>query len=162
MDEYIRSAVGHERSEFRRAAEQPVESPPAPRRMAKLMKRHLGDDLQEAEPIAKLLSDAIGPCDQRNFLAHGQCRSELGHYPLDECRSINPGKKPMSTKSNAATAASFRRAGYARGSRAHETRCALYALIGAPITPRCVGDIPAPGGGPIGGAGEWIWPARSP
>ncbi len=24
------------------------------------------------EPIAKLLSDAIGPCDRRNFLAHGE------------------------------------------------------------------------------------------
>jgi hypothetical protein len=43
-----------------------------PERMAKLIKRHLGDDLQEAEPIVKLLSDAIGPCDQRNFLAHGE------------------------------------------------------------------------------------------
>jgi hypothetical protein len=43
-----------------------------PERMAKLMKRYLGDDLQEAEPIAKLLSDAIGPCDRRNFLAHGE------------------------------------------------------------------------------------------
>jgi hypothetical protein len=32
------------------------------------------------------------------------------------------------------------------------------ALIGAPITLRRIGDIPAPGGGPIGGAGEWIWP----
>ena len=49
-----------------------MESPPAPERMAKLMKRYLGDDLQEAEPIAKLLSDAIGPCDRRNFLAHGE------------------------------------------------------------------------------------------
>jgi hypothetical protein len=39
--------------------------------MAKLIKTHLGDDLQEAEPIVKLLS-AIGPCDQRNFLAHGE------------------------------------------------------------------------------------------
>jgi hypothetical protein len=43
-----------------------------PERMAKLMKRYLGDDLQEAEPVAKLLSDAIGPCDRRNFLAHGE------------------------------------------------------------------------------------------
>ena len=43
-----------------------------PERMAKLIKGHLGDDLQEAEPIAKLLSDAIGPCDRRNFLAHGE------------------------------------------------------------------------------------------
>src|SRR5256885_16052838 len=32
------------------------------------------------------------------------------------------------------------------------------ALIGAPITLRRIGDIPTPGGGPIGGAGEWIWP----
>jgi hypothetical protein len=43
-----------------------------PERMTKLMKRYLGDNLQEAEPVAKLLSDAIGPCDQRNFLAHGE------------------------------------------------------------------------------------------
>ena len=43
-----------------------------PERMAKLIKGHLGDDLQEAGPIAKLLSDAIGPCDRRNFLAHGE------------------------------------------------------------------------------------------
>ncbi len=43
-----------------------------PERMAKLMKRYLGDDLQEAEPVAKLLSDAIGPCHRRNFLAHGE------------------------------------------------------------------------------------------
>jgi hypothetical protein len=35
-------------------------------------------------------------------------------------------------------------------------------LIGAPITPRRVGDIPAPGGGPVGGAGERIWAAKSP
>jgi hypothetical protein len=43
-----------------------------PERMAKLIRTHLGDDLQETEPIVKLLSDAIGPCDQRNFLAHGE------------------------------------------------------------------------------------------
>jgi hypothetical protein len=43
-----------------------------PERMAKLMKRYLGDDLREAEPIAKLLSDAIDPCDRLNFLAHGE------------------------------------------------------------------------------------------
>jgi hypothetical protein len=43
-----------------------------PERMAKLIKRHFGDDLQETEPIVKLLSDAITPCDQRNFLAHGE------------------------------------------------------------------------------------------
>src|SRR5262249_35787002 len=52
-----------------------------PERMAKLIKTHLGDDLQETEPIVKLLSDAIGPCDQRNFLAHGEWWSffELAH-----------------------------------------------------------------------------------
>src|ERR1700730_2265815 len=59
-----------------------------PERVAKLIKTHLGDDLQEAEPIVKLLSDAIGPCDQRNFLAHGEWWSfntrtltPLGHRP---------------------------------------------------------------------------------
>ena len=40
--------------------------------MAQLIKTHLGNDLREAKPIVELLSDAIGPCDQRNFLAHGQ------------------------------------------------------------------------------------------
>jgi hypothetical protein len=43
-----------------------------PERMAKLIRTHLGDGLQETEPIVKLLSDAIGPCNQRNFLAHGE------------------------------------------------------------------------------------------
>jgi hypothetical protein len=43
-----------------------------PKRMAKLIRTHLGDNLQEAEAIVKLLSDAIGPCDRRNFLAHGE------------------------------------------------------------------------------------------
>jgi hypothetical protein len=43
-----------------------------PERMAKLIRTHLGDGLQETGPIVKLLSDAIGPCEQRNFLAHGQ------------------------------------------------------------------------------------------
>ena len=42
-----------------------------PELMAKLIRTYLGDDLQEMEPIVKLLSDAIGPCDQRNFLSHG-------------------------------------------------------------------------------------------
>jgi hypothetical protein len=43
-----------------------------PELIAKLIRTHLGDDLQEMEPIVKLLSDAIGPCDQRNFLSHGE------------------------------------------------------------------------------------------
>jgi hypothetical protein len=43
-----------------------------PERMSKLMKRYLGDDLREAEAIAKLLSDAIDPCDRLNFLVHGE------------------------------------------------------------------------------------------
>ena len=43
-----------------------------PERMVQLIKTHLGDDLREVKPIVKLLSDAIGPCDQRNFLAHGE------------------------------------------------------------------------------------------
>src|SRR5438132_11921629 len=33
------------------------------------------------------------------------------------------------------------------------------AISNQRTTPRRVGDIPAPGGGPVGGAGEWIWPA---
>jgi hypothetical protein len=40
--------------------------------MAQLIKTHLGNDLREAKLIVELLSDAIGPCDQRNFLAHGE------------------------------------------------------------------------------------------
>jgi hypothetical protein len=43
-----------------------------PELIAKLIRRHLGDDLQEIEPIVKLMSDAIGPCDQRDFLSHGE------------------------------------------------------------------------------------------
>src|SRR3979490_3055682 len=35
-------------------------------------------------------------------------------------------------------------------------------LIGAPIAPRRVGGIPAPGGGPVGRPGEWIGSASSP
>jgi hypothetical protein len=42
-----------------------------PELMARLIKRYLGDDLQETGPIVKILDDAIGPCDRRNFLAHG-------------------------------------------------------------------------------------------
>jgi hypothetical protein len=58
-------SFGERRSNQWRARERPE-------RMAKLITRHLGDDLQGAEPIVKLLSDAIGPCIQRNFLAHGE------------------------------------------------------------------------------------------
>src|SRR5262245_57826743 len=43
-----------------------------PELMAKRIRTHLGEDLQETEPIVKLLSEAIGPCDQRNFLSHGE------------------------------------------------------------------------------------------
>ena len=49
---------------------------------AQLIKTHLGDDLQEAEPIVKLLSDAIGPCERRNFLAHGE-RWSFKHSNVD-------------------------------------------------------------------------------
>jgi hypothetical protein len=35
-------------------------------------------------------------------------------------------------------------------------------LIGAPIPPWRVGEIPAPGGGPVSRSGEWIRPAKSP
>jgi hypothetical protein len=40
--------------------------------VAKLIRTHLADDLQQAEPILRLLSDAVAPCDQRNLLAHGE------------------------------------------------------------------------------------------
>ena len=46
-----------------------------PELMAKLIRTHLGADLQETEPIVKPLSDAIGPCDPRNFLSLGEWRS---------------------------------------------------------------------------------------
>ena len=49
-----------------------MESRKRPDLMAKLIRTHLGDALQETQPIVKLLSDAIGPCDQRNFLVHGE------------------------------------------------------------------------------------------
>jgi hypothetical protein len=45
-----------------------------PELMAKLIRTYLGDDLQETGPIVKLLSGAIGPCDQRNFLSLGEWR----------------------------------------------------------------------------------------
>jgi hypothetical protein len=40
--------------------------------MAKLIEKHFPDGLEEAEPIAKLLNDAIDLCDRRNLLAHGE------------------------------------------------------------------------------------------
>src|SRR5262245_47350905 len=52
-----------------------------------------------------------------------------------------------------------RGAGAAVGADAAHRRA---SLIGAPITLRRIGDIPAPGGGPVGGAGERIWAAKSP
>jgi hypothetical protein len=42
-----------------------------PKRMAKLIKQHLGA-IPEAGQIKKILTEAIGPCDDRNLLAHGQ------------------------------------------------------------------------------------------
>jgi hypothetical protein len=42
-----------------------------PRLMAKLISKHLGDNVPEATEIVKLLCAAIAPCDQRNLLAHG-------------------------------------------------------------------------------------------
>jgi hypothetical protein len=42
-----------------------------PKKMARLIKAHLGE-VQESMPIAKLLCDAIDPCDRRNMLAHGE------------------------------------------------------------------------------------------
>jgi hypothetical protein len=44
-----------------------------PKRMAKLIKDRPGlvTD-QEASQIVQILKDAIGPCDQRNLLAHGR------------------------------------------------------------------------------------------
>jgi hypothetical protein len=41
-----------------------------PKRMIELIKKHLGD-IPQIEPIAKLLCEAVDPCEQRNLLAHG-------------------------------------------------------------------------------------------
>jgi hypothetical protein len=40
-------------------------------RMVKLIEERLGKELPQTEQIAKLLTDAIDPCEQRNLLAHG-------------------------------------------------------------------------------------------
>ena len=40
-------------------------------RMVKLIAEHRGNNLAQTELIAKLLADAVDPCDQRNLLAHG-------------------------------------------------------------------------------------------
>jgi hypothetical protein len=42
-----------------------------PRCIAKLIGKHLGENVPEAAAIVKLLFEAIAPCDQRNLLAHG-------------------------------------------------------------------------------------------
>ena len=42
-----------------------------PKEMKKLIEAHRGKDLPQTDAIAKLLTDAIDPCEQRNMLAHG-------------------------------------------------------------------------------------------
>lgn len=39
--------------------------------MVELIEAHRGKDFPQTADIAKLLTDAIGPCDDRNMLAHG-------------------------------------------------------------------------------------------
>jgi hypothetical protein len=41
-----------------------------PKEMVKLIKKHRGD-IPQTEAIAKLLCEAIDPCEQRNLLTHG-------------------------------------------------------------------------------------------
>ena len=57
-----------------------------PKRMVALIRSRLGDDLEETALVAKVLCDAIEPCDKRNLLAHGQwwCfnrRMEAWYHP---------------------------------------------------------------------------------
>jgi hypothetical protein len=40
--------------------------------MAKLIEKHFPDGLEEAEPITRVLTEAIALCDRRNLLAHGE------------------------------------------------------------------------------------------
>jgi hypothetical protein len=40
--------------------------------MVKLIEKHFPHGLQEAEPIERVLTEAIAPCDRRNLLAHGE------------------------------------------------------------------------------------------
>jgi len=54
----------------RRSSQWPART--RPKLMAELIKKHLGTNLQEALPIANLLTAAINFCDQRNLLAHGE------------------------------------------------------------------------------------------
>jgi hypothetical protein len=42
-----------------------------PRRIVKLIETHRGDELPHTNQIAKLLIEAVDPCEQRNLLAHG-------------------------------------------------------------------------------------------
>jgi hypothetical protein len=42
-----------------------------PARMVGLIEAHRGKDFPHNDAIVKLLTDAIGPCEQRHFLAHG-------------------------------------------------------------------------------------------
>jgi hypothetical protein len=64
----LQGAITHDQSFGERRSNQ-WKARERPERMAKLIKTHRGDDFQEAEPILKLLSDAISPTDERNFLA---------------------------------------------------------------------------------------------
>jgi hypothetical protein len=53
------------------------------KRMAELIKEHLGDDLPEAESIATLLTEAIVPCDQRTPCSRRMVvlqHSDVGHH----------------------------------------------------------------------------------
>jgi hypothetical protein len=40
--------------------------------MAKLIEKHFPNGLEEAEPITRVLTEAIALCDRRNLLAHGE------------------------------------------------------------------------------------------
>jgi hypothetical protein len=65
-----------------------------PWRMVKLIEKYRGNAFPEIAQIDKLLTEAIHPCDQRNFLAHGHwwCLTDVPR-PLS-CAARHDGSIP--------------------------------------------------------------------
>jgi hypothetical protein len=52
--------------------------------MAKLIKKHFPDGLEEAEQITSVLTEAIDLCDRRNLLAHGEWWTSINRHRLSQ------------------------------------------------------------------------------
>jgi hypothetical protein len=72
--------------------------------MAKLISKHLGDNVPEAAAIAKLLHAAIAPCDQRNLLAHGHwwCFNRMTGQITVRSGAVFAGDHPVQAEYTAA------------------------------------------------------------